>query len=897
MADTDHIEVRVYIIGDYGVGKRAIAKRFKKLNSTETLQDHFFVQGDPRDAYGLGKKKDEKLLEAYNSYSIMDKYSIRKEIERIDLMTFAKVIEIEGYNLTFNFFPIFEAEKLDGLNQDQIAKEEDEDYEFEQFYHISLKNVKKEIEKYLLKPSKYNDNNVEHLFLFCFDLKDYSTFERIQIYYTQLDKYFRIQQDFKFALIGNKVDAKTHFYESQRKQIKQFINKYDIKYYEISTLMFFNFENFFSQMFRDLFTSIRSDFEKQTFIDRFQLLMNSRPSFAKADRVTFKFPDTPGPGNYPNDVYDYPKDPNHFRKTFSNSRGGRFVTKIFIGKQGPIFPDVGKDRRKTDKKEKKKKDQKSKTEYGGFGDWDSKNKKEIKEALETNVPGYSLGIRQGHYNFKKERKEKFKQQEKELESAFIENNMTLHIKRPPRFKQQKDFSQYEENKKENLRALADRVKEKEDEGERKRKEILKQQEEERNKKIQELKEKQERIDKKLKEKEEMNKTQKKQFNRSVSANKPKVKQYQTPGPNAYDIRGTYDPRKGFSFGLKCTNEKKKNKNDPEPDFPHLQSDFDRIVNNPNHAEVKYTAPRFKEPKIIEPVIPAKLESLEKRDLTKKLSDRAKVLVSFLGDRQKDLERVLENKERLEQQRQEELEDLINRLPRANNDEDGDYYLNNINYNQVEEKAPQFSMKGRYEHGSIFAIQDSSIKPNSNEEGTDIYGKPIQDENYLNSLPRPQFNSVKPALPAFSFSKADRFYSKQPYKSKPTDNEEERMLFKDGKFAPDDQKFFSTVGFIGKESKNTSCMSAQSMGPPYYKIKGFADIIVEQGAKVNEIRTKIRRKEEEAKKNKSQEPPNEIGHKLNLKSDELNEELQNEEQKEEIEQNEEEHHVEEEKNAN
>ena len=108
------------------------------------------------------------------------------------------------------------------------------------------------------------------------------------------------------------------------------------------------------------------------------------------------------------------------------------MSKIFIGKQGPIFPDVGKDRRKGDKKEKKKKEQKAKTEYGAFGDWDSKNKKEIKEALETNVPGYSLGIRQGHYNFKKERKEKFKQQEKELESAFVENNMTLHIKRPPR---------------------------------------------------------------------------------------------------------------------------------------------------------------------------------------------------------------------------------------------------------------------------------------------------------------------------------------------------------------------------------------------------------------------------------------------------------------------------------
>ena len=160
------------------------------------------------------------------------------------------------------------------------------------------------------------------------------------------------------------------------------------------------------------------------------------------------------------------------------------------------------------------------------------------------------------------------------------------------------------------------------------------------------------------------------------------------------------------------------------------------------------------------------------------------------------------------------------------------------------------MKGRYEHGSIFAIQDNATKLNPNEEGTDINGKPIQDENYLNSLPRPQFNSVKPGLPAFSFSKAERFYTKQPYKSKNLDDESERMLFKDGKFAPDDQKFFSTQGLMGKANFNSSCTSSKSAGPPYYLIKGFADIIVEQGAKVNEIRTKIREKEKE-KRNKSQ----------------------------------------------
>ena len=132
------------------------------------------------------------------------------------------------------------------------------------------------------------------------------------------------------------------------------------------------------------------------------------------------------------------------------------------------------------------------------------------------------------------------------------------------------------------------------------------------------------------------------------------------------------------------------------------------------------------------------------------------------------------------------------------------------------------MKGRYEHGSIFAIQDNATKLNPNEEGTDINGKPIQDENYLNSLPRPQFNSVKPGLPAFSFSKAERFYTKQPYKSKNLDDESERMLFKDGKFAPDDQKFFSTQGLMGKANFNSSCTSSKSTGPPYYLIKGFAD---------------------------------------------------------------------------
>ena len=56
-------------------------------------------------------------------------------------------------------------------------------------------------------------------------------------------------------------------------------------------------------------------------------------------------------------------------------------------------------------------DKKSRTTIG-FGNWDVSNRnKEIREALMTNIPGYSLGIRGGRYGFKKERKKRFQERE------------------------------------------------------------------------------------------------------------------------------------------------------------------------------------------------------------------------------------------------------------------------------------------------------------------------------------------------------------------------------------------------------------------------------------------------------------------------------------------------------
>ena len=49
----------------------------------------------------LMEKKNKKLQEQYNSLSDIDKLVIRKEFERIDLMTFSKLISINEYYFKF----------------------------------------------------------------------------------------------------------------------------------------------------------------------------------------------------------------------------------------------------------------------------------------------------------------------------------------------------------------------------------------------------------------------------------------------------------------------------------------------------------------------------------------------------------------------------------------------------------------------------------------------------------------------------------------------------------------------------------------------------------------------------------------------------------------------------
>lgn len=834
----NYYEIRVYLIGDYYVGKKSIANRFKLLNSTSTTfekSNGAAVNNSTtnKDAKNKKTKPPEEKIE-YNEEELEE---IRQENKRQELMCFTKVFSIGMNHISLNFFPIKEAEPL---GYDHEAREEDEDFEFEKNYKISLKPTKKEIESFILQHPKNPKSQIEHLFLFCFDLKDYFTFEKIQIYFSEINKHFNVSSNYQMALIGNKLDQKLNMTQEEKEQFDSFISKIGIKYYEISSLMFFNFENFFENIFKDLIVPAIPELNDDNFLNRLHLFLTLKPNFSKGKRSAFIFNDNPGPGQYNPNIYEYSKDREEFKSSFDN-KSGRFKTKIFINKEGPLFPTYLKDKESIQNKEGLKNKEKRKNEtFQSTNVWDNQMKKEIKEALEMNIPGYSLGIKTGRLNLKQSRKlEKIKQNMK-LSEAFEENDMKLHIKNSPVIRDKSYYEKYDIARKENYESKINEMKRQEAIIKAKHEENKARHENQRLIKEKRIKEKEEKYNLIFQEKErERSESHQKSTSQVHKALKPLCV---TPGPNAYDIRGKFDMRKGFTFGSRYYINKDKFKNEPEPQYPNLSSEFDEIVRRAQRSVGKKAfAERFITPKTIQPGDPSSIyEKLKKWEENRVNSLKSSNLAAFLNERKQQLERVQINKENIEQEKEEALEAQI-RKQFEKGDTESNFLIRKINYKLVEDQSPMFSIKGRYEHGGIFQSQSkvgdiNSLNSNNNQLTED-----------QSNLPVPKFNSVKPSLPAFSFGKAGRFDDLYPKDSSTVANTNE-MIFSEGQFAPEDTKSYQTKEvFMGTARKATICKDNGVPGPGYYKIKGFAEEVVEKGAIVNEIRTKIREKELEKEK--------------------------------------------------
>ena len=878
---TSNYEFRVFVIGDFQVGKSSIVKRFKKLNSTQTEDDNYFIPGNPKAEFGLDKintKEDQEKFDKYQQLDVIQKGFVRKQIERKNLMKFKKIFIVGKTRLEFNFFPIKSAEEkiMTGLND---ARDEDEEVKFGNQL-INFKSIQEEIRNYLIKEKKDESSDINNLFLFVYDLKNFSTFKKLELYYNKLNDYFKIDNNYIKALLGNKVDSKIVVPKKDKDYLETFLkNNPELKYYEISTYNYFNFENFFEMLFKDIISPSYEELQKPTFLNRFHLVLHSRPTLSRAERKIHKINDVPflAEGENP-DVYAYPEDRAEFRRTFSNMKKGRYGFKIFINKQGPIFPAIDK----TNQDKNKHggflskpgtafgRDKKAKTAIG-FGNWEINNRnKEIREALQTNIPGYSLGIRGGKFDFRKERKDKFKEREEELKSAFQEHYARSLLDRKEVSNNKKDFD-YRGRKKEILKQIVEKIQDNENRHLQDRKKNIQDKENLLKEKIDKIKSKQDKYQRIYEKNQQqiMQKRQEMSHPKTAISRKSKLSK-DLPNYTLYDITTKHDPNKGWTMGMKYTYNPNKNKDDP--DFPNLKSEFEKIVNHPKYAEIKYTAPRFKEEKIVKPSNDEKYyddtEERLKIKNNREKSERNMKIKKFLMDQKKNAKKVQENKKNLQEAREMELEELKEQIIKPRNGEyDSGANLDyvDINYKLVEEASPNYTMKGRYNHGSIFDMPDNySLINNEDDEDENKIGsngKPIQDEEYKKSLPVPQYNAVRPSLPTYSFSKATRFHSKPLYQ--PSPNAVPVMPFQDGKFKPDEVKsFFQGKEGLYKAKKDNELKNNGIPGPGQYRIKGFAEILAEKGKKISDVKDGIKRKEKEMEMRKREEEKNSKNLKLN-----------------------------------
>ena len=878
---TSNYEFRVFVIGDFQVGKSSIVKRFKKLNSTQTEDDNYFIPGNPKAEFGLDKintKEDQEKFDKYQQLDVIEKGFVRKQIERKNLMKFKKIFIVGKTRLEFNFFPIKSAEEkiMTGLND---ARDEDEEIKFGDKL-INFKSIQEEIRNYLIKEKKDESSDINNLFLFVYDLKNFSTFKKLELYYNKLNDYFKIDNNYIKALLGNKLDSKIVVPKNDKNYLETFLkNNPELKYYEISTYNYFNFENFFEMLFKDIISPSYEELQKPTFLNRFHLVLHSRPTLSRAERKIHKINDVPflAEGENP-DVYAYPEDRAEFRRTFSNMKKGRYGFKIFINKQGPIFPAIDKtsqDKNKHGGFLSKPgtafgRDKKAKTAIG-FGNWEINNRnKEIREALQTNIPGYSLGIRGGKFDFRKERKDKFKEREEELKSAFQEHYARSLLDRKEVSNNKKDFD-YRERKKEILKQIVEKIQDNENRHLQDRKKNIQDKENLLKEKIDKIKSKQDKYQRIYEKNQQqiMQKRQEMSHPKTAISRKSKLSK-DLPNYTLYDITTKHDPNKGWTMGMKYTYNPNKNKDDP--DFPNLKSEFEKIVNHPKYAEIKYTAPRFKEEKIVKPSNDEKYyddtEERLKIKNNREKSERNMKIKKFLMDQKKNAKKVQENKKNLQEAREMELEELKEQIIKPRNGEyDSGANLDyvDINYKLVEEASPNYTMKGRYNHGSIFDMPDNySLINNEDDEDENKIGsngKPIQDEEYKKSLPVPQYNAVRPSLPTYSFSKATRFHSKPLYQ--PSPNAVPVMPFQDGKFKPDEVKsFFQGKEGLYKAKKDNELKNNGIPGPGQYRIKGFAEILAEKNKKISDVKDGIKRKEKEMEMRKREEEKNSKNLKLN-----------------------------------
>ena len=874
----NNTELRIILIGESGVGKKSIVQRFKLLSCTKTIDLNKERSSSSNDKSKKQKenqnKSKEKNIKAQltnqkskngkdtntktftnsNSYTTntlkegTDKEELeeienqrkakKREEKRISLMHFSKYYKVDCDSLELFFFPCAEAQPLP---YDYEFKE-DEFYEFEKEYKSSIRTMIKELEQIILKQPENQNSQVEIAFFLCFDLSNMASFEKLVIYFSIIQKHFNLHfdQGFHLILIGNKVDKKKEMKKEEKNYLNQFISRMNIPYYEISTLMFFNFEFFFEKILLENFSYISfisDDAGRKKFLD----ILTKKNNFSKSERIIFDENTNPGPNKYKSDIYSYPTSRRELVKLYSNKR--KYNKKIFINKCGILFPPIPKNKDKdnlplSNTKETFSADSKKEAAFQSYADYENRQKLKESMQLQTKKPGCSLGGRTFQsLNLLQKRKDLRDSRDLLVKNTLAEAGLVLRNSQKIK---NNDHSQekYEKNRIEKQQMFLEKLQKSQDN--------LKKRHDETNlKNSKDIKQKNEAVLEKEEKYQKLYDAKKKQMQISEYKNILKniresyqQKKSKFPPPKFYDPLSSISLTRGFSFGLKLDN---KIKNTDAPDFVNFDDDFDKIIKkNKNKQCLKSKSQRFPKFKTIE--IGDSSSLMQKQVIFEKNRKVIKQdeLNDFLQNRKIRKEDVEKNKKRLQKEKENKVKEQISKQYNTDNN----YLFREINYNQVENSSPKYTMRNKYEFGSIFQRDKTNDEQNDlSNYGMTIFNQENKNKNknklHLSELENPNIAVVRPKYPVFSFGNEKRF---EDFNKKKEKSNKFRYSNSETYFGYSDTKSFLKLQTSMGTGKKLEVKDNGYPGPGFYTIKGFAENVASKGLEVDLARSKVREKE-------------------------------------------------------
>ena len=808
------------------------------------------------------EETDKTIKPGYKINFLPSKIAKSKIYHRPPMPEFpSKLFNVYKTKMIFKPFFISPAEDL--LYDSTPKDDEDSDYEFEKEQRLTMKGVKKDISKIMnLKKTVIEQDKlggykiyIYYMFLFLYDMTDYTSFETLIKYFDRLENKYEITSDENMiaCIIGNKKDRNILFNEEQTKTLNDFITKYNLKHYEISTKPFFNFSKFYTQLIIDNLGPMHESFEENNFKEELKKVVENKSNFPKALRTSLTGNEkNPGP-EYDLNIYSF-NSMKELRDALMNKKT-RFNKKIFANKQGPVIYNSksAKDITNTDNKEKKSLMYIS---NGGI--------------LNKPLIGYTFGITEGRLNLVKSRRDLNKQRSKNLTES-IEGDFTLNMKTSTL--NYKPETYFEEASARRSQILSKRILERQEKlgkieqiHKNNLEKIAAEKEAQNNILIPKMRRSSSAPDLNITEENKQryydivygkNKDHLDKFKkRRLEIEKDKIrkeklkmklmdeereKQKQTEIEKEIERKKEIQRKEQFRLRMNTTRSTNEYKIiEQKANYPVIKDEFEILLekNMKRNQFVKQDfKPRFEEIKKEKVNNPYNDQEIWKKwEINRKYISNKGRLKKFLEKRKEKEREQKMNAKKIEKQN-EEIRQIRREIIIEKGYEDP-FKIKEINYSQVEEAAPKYTIKGR---------NYPRKKDNTDDTGSFLLGQDKEIIDYIKKVqmnrPLPNINYVKPNLPSVIFSKAERFLNY----SKPYEGSDD--LFKNGVFAPKTQENFNSKGTFSHDAKRSLAKKEVSPSPCDYKIKSSFEIIVEKGKAISENRKNMKKNEDIEKMNR------------------------------------------------